>query len=151
MFSSVVPLVKLPMYKSSLSGLCIFFLLFLAIKIHFEYSVWVDLRWSVRGQSDHGSFFLFFCLFNFFRYLLFILCLILIFSIIYFYYISSVFLSGWASALVPLVLIYSFFCARSVDQKLIPSLIYFFYLHTTIRQKYMIIFHLFFLCAQPFH
>ena len=42
------------------------------------------------------------------------------------------------------------FCARPFDLKLGSSLIYFFHLHTTIRQKYMIVFHLFFLCAQPF-
>ena len=42
------------------------------------------------------------------------------------------------------------FCARPFDLKLGSSLIYFFHLHTTIRQKYMIVFHLFFLCAKPF-
>ena len=36
--------------------------------------------------------------------------------------------------------IYSFFSARPFDQKLGSSLIYFFRLHTTIRQKYMIFF-----------
>ena len=43
--------------------------------------------------------------------------------------------------------IYSFFCARPFDLKLGPSLMYFFYLHTAIRQKYMIFFHSIFLCA----
>ena len=43
-----------------------------------------------------------------------------------------------------------FLCARPFEQKLGSSLIYFFYLHTTIQQKYMIVFLLFFLCAQPF-
>ena len=37
-------------------------------------------------------------------------------------------------------LFYSFFSARSFDQKLGSSLIYLFHLHTTIRQKYMIFF-----------
>ena len=31
------------------------------------------------------------------------------------------------------------------DQNLGSTLIYFFYLHTTIRQKYMVLFHLFFM------
>ena len=44
----------------------------------------------------------------------------------------------------------SFSCARPFDQKLVSSLIYFFYLHTTIRQKYIVLFHLFFLFARPF-
>ena len=39
----------------------------------------------------------------------------------------------------------SFICTRLFDQKLRFSLIYFFYLHTTIRPKYMVLFHLFFL------
>ena len=43
-----------------------------------------------------------------------------------------------------------FLCARPFDQQLGSSMIYFFYLHTTIPQKYMIVFHLFFPCAQPF-
>ena len=33
-----------------------------------------------------------------------------------------------------------FFSARPIDQKLGSSLIYFFYLHTAIRQKYMLFF-----------
>ena len=37
-------------------------------------------------------------------------------------------------------LLYSFFSARPFDQKLGSSLIYFFHLHTTIQQKYMIFF-----------
>ena len=37
----------------------------------------------------------------------------------------------------------SFFCTRPFDLKLGSSLIYFFHIHTTIRQKYMIVFHLF--------
>ena len=41
--------------------------------------------------------------------------------------------------------IYSFFCARPFDQKLACSLIYFVHFHTTIRVKYMVLFHLFFL------
>ena len=36
-------------------------------------------------------------------------------------------------------------CTRPFDQKLESSLIYFFYLHTTIRPNYMVLFHLFFL------
>ena len=36
-------------------------------------------------------------------------------------------------------------CARPFDQKLASSLIYFFYVHTTIRPNYMVLFHLFFL------
>ena len=43
-----------------------------------------------------------------------------------------------------------FLFARLFKQKLGSSLIYFFYLHTTIRQKYMIAFHLSLLCARPF-
>ena len=40
--------------------------------------------------------------------------------------------------------------ARPFDQNLESSpLIYFFYVHTTIRQKYMVLFHLVF-CARPF-
>ena len=41
--------------------------------------------------------------------------------------------------------IYSFFCARPFDQKLGSSLIYFVHFYTTIRAKYMVLFHLFFL------
>ena len=37
------------------------------------------------------------------------------------------------------------FCARPFDQDLESKLIYIFYLYTTIRQKYMFLFHLFFL------
>ena len=44
-----------------------------------------------------------------------------------------------------------FFCAQPFDQKLGSSLIYLFYLHTTIQQKYMNFFHSFFLCARPFN
>ena len=44
-----------------------------------------------------------------------------------------------------------FLCARPFDQQLGSSMIYFFYLHTTIPQKYMIVFHLFFPCAQTFN
>ena len=36
-------------------------------------------------------------------------------------------------------------CTRPFDQKLGSSLIYFFFLHTTIRPNYMVLFHLFFL------
>ena len=43
-----------------------------------------------------------------------------------------------------------FFSARPFDQKLGPSLIYFFYWHTTFRRKCMIVFHLSFLYARPF-
>ena len=39
----------------------------------------------------------------------------------------------------------------TIQTKLGSSLIYFFYLDTTIWQKYMIVFHLFFLCAWPFN
>ena len=39
----------------------------------------------------------------------------------------------------------SFFCAWPFDQKLGSSLIYFVYLHTTIRLKYMFPFYLYFL------
>ena len=35
-------------------------------------------------------------------------------------------------------------CTRTFDQKLGSSLIYFLYLHTTIRPSYMVLFHLFF-------
>ena len=39
------------------------------------------------------------------------------------------------------------FCARPFDQTLGSSLIYFFYVHTTIQPKYIVLFHLFlFLC-----
>ena len=37
------------------------------------------------------------------------------------------------------------FCARPFDQDLLSPLIYFFYLHTTIRQKCIVLFHFFFL------
>ena len=37
------------------------------------------------------------------------------------------------------------FCARPFVQKSGSTLIYFFYLHTTIRQEYMVLFYLFFL------
>ena len=47
-------------------------------------------------------------------------------------------------------LVYCFFDERSSDQNLNSPLIYFFHLHTKIRQKYNIFFHLFFLSAQPF-
>ena len=40
--------------------------------------------------------------------------------------------------------IYFFFWERPFDQDLGYSLIYFLYLHTTIRQKYRVLFHLFF-------
>ena len=43
---------------------------------------------------------------------------------------------------------YSSILAESIwpyDQKLGSQLIYFFYMHTTIRQKYMVLFHLIFL------
>ena len=40
---------------------------------------------------------------------------------------------------------YFFFSARSFDKKLESSLIYSIYLYTTIRPKYMILFHLHFL------
>ena len=43
-----------------------------------------------------------------------------------------------------------FLCAQPFDQKSGSSLMYFFYLHTTIRQKYMIVCHLFFLSVPPF-
>ena len=46
--------------------------------------------------------------------------------------------------------IYSSFCVRQFDQKLWSSLIYFFYLHTTIQSKYMVLFHLFFLLQTTF-
>ena len=46
--------------------------------------------------------------------------------------------------------IYSFVCTQPFDQKLGSSLIYFFYLHTTIRQKYIVLFHSFSLSARPF-
>ena len=46
--------------------------------------------------------------------------------------------------------IHSSFFARSFDQELLSSLIYFFYLYTTIRPTYMVLFHLFFFCVQPF-
>ena len=46
--------------------------------------------------------------------------------------------------------IYSFFCARAFDLKFGSSLIFFFHLHTIIRQKYIIFIHLFFLCGRPF-
>ena len=42
-------------------------------------------------------------------------------------------------------IIYSSFSVQLFDQELWPSLIYFFYLHTTIRPIYMVLFHLFFL------
>ena len=45
--------------------------------------------------------------------------------------------------------IYYFFSARPFDHKLGSLLIFFFHLHTTIREKYMIFFHLFFLRARP--
>ena len=38
-----------------------------------------------------------------------------------------------------------FFCARPFDQDLKSKLIYIFYLYTTIRQKYMVLFHVIFL------
>ena len=38
----------------------------------------------------------------------------------------------------------SFFCARPFDQKSGFSMIYFFYVHTTIRPKYIVFFHLIF-------
>ena len=40
--------------------------------------------------------------------------------------------------------------AQPFDQNLGSPLIYFFYLHTTIRQKNMILFHLIFLLSRPF-
>ena len=47
--------------------------------------------------------------------------------------------------------IYSFFCTWSFDHKLVSLLIYFLYLHTTIRRKYMVFFHWFFLLCKPFN
>ena len=48
-------------------------------------------------------------------------------------------------------LIYSFIMHDHVrTQKVGSSSIYFFYLRMTIQQKYMFVFHLFFLCAGPF-
>ena len=44
-----------------------------------------------------------------------------------------------------MALFHSFFCARPFDPKLGSTLIYFSYLHMTIRQKYMVLFHLFLL------
>ena len=47
--------------------------------------------------------------------------------------------------------IYSFFYAQPFVQYLGSSQICFFYLRKTIRQKDMVIFHLFFLCARTFN
>ena len=43
-----------------------------------------------------------------------------------------------------------FICTGPFDLKLGSSLIYFFYLHTTIRPNYMVLFHYSFLNARPF-
>ena len=57
--SSVVLLVRLQMYIYFISGLCMFFLLLLTIRVHSESSVWVDFWYSLRGQSSHDLFFLY--------------------------------------------------------------------------------------------
>ena len=66
-------------------------------------------------------------------------------SFIYFFFSARPFDQSLGSSLIS-----PFFSARPFDQKLRSSLIYFFHLHTIIWQKYMIVFHLFFLCPKPF-
>ena len=90
--SSVVSLVELPMYRSSISGLCMFFILLLTVRVHSESSFWIDFWWSVRAQSAHGLFF-------------FVLLFLIVLHVAYFPYffllfISSVFLLGLGSALM---------------------------------------------------
>ena len=71
-----------------------FFLLLLAIRVHSQSSVWIDLSWSARGQSAHDLFFLCssFCdICSSFHAL----------SLFFLLFVSSVFLLGWGSALVP--------------------------------------------------
>ena len=65
-------------------------------------------------------------------------------------YLFNFICTWWLDKIIWSPFIYSFFCAQPFDLKLGPSLMYFFYLHTAIRQKYMIFFHSIFLCAWPF-
>ena len=60
-------------------------------------------------------------------------------TLIYFFICTRPFDQKLGSSLI------YFICSRPFDEKLGSSLIYFFYLHTTIRPKYRVLFHLFFL------
>ena len=88
--SSVISLVKLPVRKSSISGLCVFFFLLLTIRVHFESSVWIDLWWSVRGHLVNDLFFLCSVSISFSD----ISSWFDVFSLFFLLFISSVFLSG---------------------------------------------------------
>ena len=93
---SVVSLVKLPIYKSSISGLCMSFLLLLTIKVHSNSSAWIHLWWSIKEQSAHDFFFLFSVGSSFSDF-----CSSFdVFSLFFLSFMSSVFLLGWSSVLV---------------------------------------------------
>ena len=90
--SSVVPLVKLPMYKSSIGGLFMLFLL-LTIRVHSESSVWIDFWWSVRGQSARDLF----CFCSSFSDIYSSFC---VFSLFVLLFICYVLVLGWSWVLV---------------------------------------------------
>ena len=86
--SSVVLLVKLPMFKSSISGLCMFFFLFSCCWpqgciLNLLFGLIFDGSWEDNQSMICSSVLLLFCLLFFFWYLFFIWCIFLIFSIIY--------------------------------------------------------------------
>ena len=89
----IVSLVKLPMYNSSISDLCMFFLLLLTISVHSQSSVWIDFWWPARRQSAPDFFFLSSVCSSF--------SLFEVFSLFFLLFISSIFFLGWDSALVP--------------------------------------------------
>ena len=88
--SSVISLVKLPVRKSSISGLCMLFFLLLTIRVHSESSVWIDLWWSVRGHLVNDLFFLCSVCFSFSD----ISSWFDVFPLFFLMFIPSVFLSG---------------------------------------------------------
>ena len=90
--SSVVSLAKLPIYKSSITGLFMFFLLLLTVRVHSESFVWIDFWWSVRGQSAHDLL----CFFSSFSDICSSFDELALFFLLF---ISSVFLLGWSTAL----------------------------------------------------